>query len=329
MFLFGRLSKKPIPKPVTNYYRIVLGPKSAHLQDCLDKGLVGINYGIHEDLTPTVAKGEEVFRSSVRDRFLELNPEKSRPSGALAAGSLWALTAGMEIGDIVLVSDGQGASGKGGYHVARVTGGYRYEASSELPHQRKVEWLDKHVLRQDMSETLRNSSGSVLSIVNLTPNHAEEITLLLQDGAGDETNEPSLIAEAASFVLEKHLEDFLVANWAQTELAVKYDIVTDDDGEIIGQQYPTDTGPIDILAIAKDGSGYLVVELKRAKASDAVVGQIQRYMGFVKAEIATPGQTVRGAIVALEPDLRLERALSVAPDIEFYRYEVRFRLYQG
>ena len=83
---------------------------------------------------------------------------------------------------------------------------------------------------------------------------------------------------ATVFALEKHLEDFLVRNWTQTELGRRYDIYT-VDGERVGQQFPTDTGPLDILAISKDGNELLIVELKKGRASDAVVGQIQRYMG--------------------------------------------------
>jgi restriction system protein len=70
----------------------------------------------------------------------------------------------------------------------------------------------------------------------------------------------------------------------------------------------------------------LVVELKRGRASDVVVGQIQRYMGFVQGDLAEAGQAVRGAIIALEDDLKLRRALSVTVNIDFYRYQVSFRL---
>ena len=51
-------------------------------------------------------------------------------------------------------------------------------------------------------------------------------------------------------------------------------------------------------------------------------------MGFVQEELANPGQRVRGAIIALDDDLRLRRALSVASNIDFYRYEVSFTLNQ-
>lgn len=36
--------------------------------------------------------------------------------------------------------------------------------------------------------------------------------------------------------------------------------------------------------------------------------------------------TVRGAIIALEDDLRIRRALKVAHNIEFYRYQLSFKL---
>ncbi|MCB1032412.1 MAG: DUF91 domain-containing protein, partial [Acidobacteria bacterium] len=76
----------------------------------------------------------------------------------------------------------------------------------------------------------------------------------------------------------------------------------------------------------KDGKELLVVELKKGRASDHVVGQIQRYMGFVQDELAEAGQSVRGVIIALDDDLRIRRALRVAAGIEFYRYQVSFRL---
>ena len=97
---------------------------------------------------------------------------------------------------------------------------------------------------------------------------------------------------------------------------------------MVGQQFPSDTGPIDILAISKDQNTLLVVELKRGRASDVVVGQIQRYMGYVKEELAEAQQEVRGIIIALEDDLKLTRALSVTNNIDFYRYSVSFKLFK-
>ena len=117
----------------------------------------------------------------------------------------------------------------------------------------------------------------------------------------------------------------MVQNWKQTELGKDFDIF-EEDGELVGQQYQSDTGPMDILAIKKDKTQLLVVELKKGRASDAVVGQVLRYMGYVKQELAEPNQIVKGVIIALEDDTRIRRALAMTPDISFYRYEVSFKL---
>jgi RecB family endonuclease NucS len=80
------------------------------------------------------------------------------------------------------------------------------------------------------------------------------------------------VVAGRNHALEEHLEDFLVENWAQTDFGKEYEIF-EEDGEKVGQQYPTDTGLVDILAIRKDGKELLVLELKKGRASDAVVGQ--------------------------------------------------------
>jgi hypothetical protein len=88
--------------------------------------------------------------------------------------------------------------------------------------------------------------------------------------------------------------------WSHTELGTDYEIY-EEDGEK-AQQYQTDTGPLDILAISKDKKRLLVVELKKGRASDVVVGQTLRYMGFVQEKLAEEGQSVFGLIIAHEDD---------------------------
>ena len=131
--------------------------------------------------------------------------------------------------------------------------------------------------------------------------------------------------ETVTFALERHLEEFMIENWSRTEIGAKYDILS-DGVDLVGQQYQTDTGRIDILAVKKDVSEYLVIELKKGRPCDSVVGQIARYIGYIVAEVADENQEVKGAIIALDDDLRLRRALQVMPSVIFYRYEIQFRL---
>ncbi len=60
-----------------------------------------------------------------------------------------------------------------------------------------------------------------------------------------------------------------------------------------------------------------------------VVGQTLRYMGYVLEELAASDQSVEGAIIALEDDPKIRRALAAAPNIRFYRYQITFKLVCG
>jgi len=304
-----------------NYFRVMLGAKSAYAALCREQGFIGADYQIAQDLSADLFDNWRDFNQKYRPIFLDAHPEKTMIGAGLACGALWTVAKGIQKGDIVLCPNGSGT-----YFVGEVASDYFYVPGQPLPHRRSVNWLAQTILRDDMSDALKNSTGSIGTVSTITP-HAVEIEKLL----GVQLNDPVLVAsdpdveDAAAFAMEKHLEDFLVKNWAQTELGKDYDIYA-EDGEPVGQQYPTDTGPMDLLAVKKDKSELLVVELKRGKASDVVVGQVLRYMGFVKEDLAEPNQAVRGVIIALEDDLRIRRALAVTPSIQFFRYQISFKL---
>jgi len=102
-----------------------------------------------------------------------------------------------------------------------------------------------------VSQPLRNATGSLGTVSNLS-DYAAELEILHRNSISDVLSTAEAIVEKPTvFVLEKHLEDFLVHNWQHTSLGQRYQIYT-EDGDIVGQQYPVDTGRIDILAISKD-----------------------------------------------------------------------------
>lgn len=306
-----------------DYYRIMLGRKSTHAKECFEGSFIGGDWGMDFDLSGKLPENWRDFNKEFIPAFLERNPDKSKVAAGLACGMLHTICKGIHKGDIVLSPNGSGA-----YYVGEVDGDYSYVPGGILPHRRKVNWYPKTIDRSEMSQALLNSAGSIGTVSNISK-HAEEIESLLAGNAPPQLiSTDELVEDPSVFALEKHLEDFLVQNWAQTELGQKYNIV-EDEGEIVGQQYPSDTGPIDILAISKDKKEYLVVELKKGRASDAVVGQVQRYMGFVLEDLSEPDQSVRGVIIALEDDLRLRRALKVTNNIDFYRYQVSFKLFKN
>lgn len=307
--------------PIKSYYRVMLGPKSSHAQACWQGNFIGVDFEIDQDLSPHLPENWREFNKAYIPIFLKNRPDKSKIAAGLACGALHTVCKGIKQGDIVLCPNGEGL-----YWVGEVTGDYRYYPNQTLFHRRPVRWFDKAIGRAEMSQELKNSCGSIGTVSNISK-YADEIEGLLKGVAPSQLiATDQQVEDPAVFALEKHLEDFLVKNWAATSLGQAYDIF-EEEGEWVGQQYPSDTGPIDILAISKDKQTLLVVELKKGRATDAVVGQIQRYMGFVKAELAEAHQTVKGVIIALDDDLRLRRALSVTQNIEFYRYQVSFKLF--
>lgn len=304
-----------------SYYRVMLGRKSVHAAECFAGGFIGADYGIERDLSGQLPDEWREFNKAFIPVYLAGHPDKTRIGAGLACGALWTISKGIAKGDVVLCPDGAGS-----YRVGEVVGDYQYAPGEALPHRRAVRWLDIAIARSAMSEALQNSTGSIGTVSNVSA-YAAEIERFLGEAPAPVTviaTDP-VIEDPLAFAMEKHLEDFLVRNWSQTELSRDFAIYA-EDGEPVGQQYATDAGPIDILAVSHDRKRLLVVELKRGRASDVVVGQTLRYMGYVKEQIAEQEQTVEGAIIALDDDRKLRWALAAVPAVSFYRYQIDFKL---
>jgi restriction system protein len=311
---------------VKSYYRIMLGRKSVFAAECFSGGYIGTDFAIHRDLAGLLPEDWRSFNKQYISEYKANVPEANNIAAGLACGTLWTVSKGIKIGDVVLCPDGSGT-----YRVGIVAGDYYYAPGQNLPHRRKVDWLEVRIPRSSMSEALQRSTGSVGTSSQVT-DHAAELEMLI--GGASLPTVPHIVGstpdieDPVAFAMEKHLEDFLVANWNQTMLAAEY-VIYQENGELVGQQFQTDAGIIDILAVSKDGTRLLVVELKRGRTTDVVVGQVLRYMGFVKEQLAEPNQTVEGVIIALDDDQKLRWALAAVPTIRFYRYEISFKLVAG
>ena len=131
---------------------------------------------------------------------------------------------------------------------------------------------------------------------------------------------------AQHFGLERHLHAFLRDNWSSLDLAKEWRIYGEAGDEEVGVEYPTDVGRIDLLAKHLREPRWLVIELKRNQSADETVGQVLRYMGWVKKHLAKPEEDVRGLIISRAADRALPYALSMVSGIELRTYEVQFTL---
>ena len=152
----------------------------------------------------------------------------------------------------------------------------------------------------------------------------EGLSALIQEETGVLPSEQDSQLQK-EFVMEKYLEEFIVSNF-EAVFGDEIRVYRDEDGND-GQQYLTDVGVIDILAREAAGDSYVVIELKKGKTSDAVVGQVLRYMGWVKEQLCLEAQGVRGIIVCGDQDEKLDYALSMVKDVEAMLYRVDFQLY--
>lgn len=298
----------------------MLGKGSTFAEEAYAGNFIGVGWFKDIDLSDKFTESWRDFNREMIPVLLKSDPERSKVSAGLACGFTYTVCKGINIDDIVLCPNG-----KSEYYVGEVISDYEYRKGEILPQRRQVRWFPGVIERSQMSPELQRSTGSIGTVSNISK-YAEEIeNLIAGKKPADIIATDESIEDPSTFALEKHLEDFLVQNWKHTELGKKFDIYR-ENGELIGQQYPSDTGPIDILAISKDKRKLVVVELKKGRIGDVVVGQIQRYMGYVKSELADKNQRVSGVIIALEDDLALSRALSVTNNIDFYTYKISFKL---
>lgn len=128
----------------------------------------------------------------------------------------------------------------------------------------------------------------------------------------------------SEFALETHLEQFMEANWPSINFGARLRLFALDDES--GRQFPAGPWSIDFLCEDVDTHDLVVIELKRGKTSDAVVGQLLRYMSWVRKNVAREGQTVRGVIVARAVDDALRYAVMNLQDVTVLTYRVDFKL---
>lgn len=141
---------------------------------------------------------------------------------------------------------------------------------------------------------------------------------------GDEVSPGENETSEASFGLEFQLRDFIAQNIGGIDIQGKrLELYVDPTGRD-GIEFPTAVGPIDILAVDRAGA-FFVFELKRARSPDHAMGQLTRYMGWVKQTIGR-GHDVNGVIVAKDISESLRYAVSVVPNVSLFEYEVEFHL---
>lgn len=283
------------------------------------------------DLTNNVISiGWSGFGNVLEMSEAELNEEVARKyshkppqTRSLIANMLWAFYHRISPGDTIIARRGRKTLAAVGRVTERAVWSPRRNPLTDHAGYLAVDW--------QVSPRDKEFGSIVFPMHSLIEASSEDAAKLLRpDEAKLPSPEPAIgatgdvIEDATVFVLEKYLEDFIVSNFS-TIFKDRLKVYQDSEGND-GQQYTTDIGPIDILAVEPETNAFVVIELKKGRPSDQVVGQILRYMGWVKEKLCTDGQLVKGLIICQVRDKRLDYALSVLSNIDIRYYSVSFSL---
>jgi len=125
---------------------------------------------------------------------------------------------------------------------------------------------------------------------------------------------------AKEFALETDLRNYISRNLPVIEPGLR---LYEDEG-LTGIEFPADGRRIDILCVDKN-ENFVVIELKVSRGYDRVIGQLLRYMAWVKTNLAE-GKSVRGIIVASEIGSDLRLAASMVSNVLLVEYAISFQL---
>ncbi len=117
-------------------------------------------------------------------------------------------------------------------------------------------------------------------------------------------------AADADEITERALEEHLERHWDETPFAENgVELAQRERHGWPGRQVFTPVNAIDLLGFEEKAKRWWVIELKRNRSPDAVVGQVSRYLGWITEERRGTRESAVGAIVVRHADAKLRYAV--------------------
>lgn len=162
------------------------------------------------------------------------------------------------------------------------------------------------------------------SEIRLIQPGSQASTAMVEAVLGEDPDPEEMEPSEAYFGLEYQLRDFIAQNIGIIDIkGRRLRLYVDPTGRD-GIEFQSAVGPIDILAV-DDSGAFFVFELKRGRTPDYTIGQLTRYMGWVRQTIGKDRE-IYGVIVSKVISDNLRYAVSVIPNISLFEYEVEFHL---
>lgn len=138
-------------------------------------------------------------------------------------------------------------------------------------------------------------------------------------------DQPDIESLTLDFAQEKLLQNFIVERWEEI-LEIRERELQIFGGLETGVEYDTRTaGKIDILAEDRRRKAFTVIELKRGVSGDRHLGQLLRYMGWVRTKLAN-GKAVFGLLIASKFQDSICFAIQGLHTVSLLEYQLHFQL---
>ena len=137
----------------------------------------------------------------------------------------------------------------------------------------------------------------------------------------EEAAMPVPAAGEALAISERALEEHLETNWRATEFArLGIELASEAKHGLPCRQVLTPRNTIDLLGYRAAAHEWWVFELKKGRSSDAVVGQVGRYMTWIEDQ-AKRSESVRGAIIVGRVDENLKASVRSNERLSLWQYD--------
>ena len=260
-------------------------------------------------------------KEQLESKFKEAFPQTTNRSAITRdVNTIWKFLHEISIGDVILARRGTKkliglGIVKGDPYYSVLAGKERVGNLSDAyyyPYLISVEWEQKEIVYDKI----------VFSFYTMYEIDEEKYRELIPS--------PTPIEQLPEFVMEKYLEEFIKKNFDKIFKGSLNLYSEEDDSKaqqlIMLDDENKDVGRLDLLA--KDTSGnFVVIELKKGKETDKVIGQLLRYMGWVKEKLCADNQDVKGLVICKNIDAKLKYALMPVSDkITVKEYAMDFKL---
>lgn len=303
----------------------IIAPVEADPREMFDKvwqfdlanNLISIGW---KELDDVSKMGKQELANAVASKY----PEKPPGAKGLITNMIWNFYHEIEPGDFVIAR--RGVKKLAG--VGKVIQSAVYSPGKNpligYPNFLGVSWQE-----QPRDKDFEDIIFPRRTLAEVSEAEFQEIVTGPTNNGTRENPEPEDVEDQNAFVLEKHLRDHIVNNF---DTIFKGEKKLFQDSEVNGKdEYHTDIGRIDILAVEPKSKSFVVIELKKGRSSDKVIGQVLRYMGWVKMKLCDEEYPdVKGLVICRDLDQKLSYALIMTKDIIQVRYYTQsFKLWES